>query len=214
SWKRTERAGHFPAGRTDVEFGMRRFIAIATIALAACSAKQQPAPAALGAAESRIEVCVVDTIAPGGMMTLGAMRVHATGDTLVLQSEGRVPLRTIVQGPKVLSEATWITARAPLQLRAASGRVRFAKSGEPRVMAPGSIVLLGIMRGLPLYALPAEGAALRPELEALAARGVDLEKALQQRLTLRRQLDRVRTLYLPTALAGCSFQGFTKARRR
>jgi hypothetical protein len=184
------------------------------IALAGCGRKETVMPSANAAGESRIQVCVIDPIVPGGMMTINATHVRATNDTLVMQSEGRVPIARVVRGPKVLADAKWITPRAPLQLTAQSGRLTFAANAKPRVFAPGKIVLLGVMRGLPLYVLPAEGGAMRPEIEALAARGADLEKALQQSRTLRRQLDRVKTIYAPVALTGCAFQQFAKVQRR
>ena len=193
---------------------MRPFLFVVMIALAGCGPKATVTPSASAAGESRIQVCVIDPIVPGGMMTINATHVRATGDTLVMQSEGRVPIERVVRGPKVLADAKWITPRTPLQLNAASGRVTFAPNAQRRVYAPGKIVLLGVMRGLPLYVLPAEGGAMRPELEALAARGMDLEKALQNSRTLRRQLDRVKTLYAPVALTGCAFQQFAKVVRR
>jgi hypothetical protein len=193
---------------------MRSFLIVVSSALVACAPQQTAAPATAASAESKIEVCVIDPVVPGGMMTVAATHVHATGDTLVMQSEGRVPIARLVAGPKILTEATWITPRTPLQLAAESGRVTFAMNTQPRIFAPGKIVLLGVMRGLPLYVLPAEGGAMRPEVEAMAARGVDLEKALQQSRTLRRQLDRVKTIYAPVSLTGCAFQQFSKVQRR
>jgi len=185
-------------------------ILVLTVALGACASGQKTTTAPIGA-ESNIQVCVVDTIAPGGMMTVSAIHAQATHDTLILQREGRVKIHEAVAGPKVLSQAAWISARQPLQLTSANGRVRYAQAGKPKALAPGRIVLLGMMRGLPVFALPSEGGAMRAELESLAARGIDLEKSLQQRATLRRQLVRVRTLYVPTSLVGCVFQQFTRA---
>jgi hypothetical protein len=191
-----------------------RHIFLATLLISACASSREAGVVASRATESKVEVCVVDTIAPGGMMPIGAIHVHATNDTLVLQSSGRVPLRQIVRGPKVLSEAKWITSKEPLQLTAASGKVRFVASGAPRPFALSKIVLLGMMRGLPLFAAPAEVTPVRPEIESLAARGIDLEKALAQRVTLRRQLDKIKTLYAPVSLTGCTFQALTKEVRR
>jgi hypothetical protein len=192
---------------------MRRLYVIVMAALAGCGPKQTVSPPAAASGESKIQVCVIDPVAPGGTMTINATHVRATNDTLVMQSEGRVPIERVVRGPKVLGDAKWITPKTPLQLTAASGRLTFTPNSR-RVFAPGKVVLLGVMRGLPLYVLPAEGGAMRPELEASAARGADLEKALQQSRTLRRQLDRVKTIYAPVALTGCSFQQFSKAQRR
>lgn len=194
---------------------MRYHIAIATLLMGACAGSQNQEPGgALHGVESKIEVCVIDTVAPGGMMAIGAVRVHATNDTLVMQSVGRVPLREIVRGPRVLAEAKWISPRTPLQLNTASGRVRFLRTGQPKVFAQGRLILLGMMRGVPIFALPAEAGAMRPEIEALAARGIDLETALSQRVSLRRQMSRVNALYIPVSLTGCTFQKFAKSRPR
>ena len=157
-----------------------------------------------------IEVCIIDTIAPGGMMTIGALHVRATNDTVILQPEGRVPIARAVAGPRVLAEATWTDAKTPIQLAGANGRVRFALSGSPRVQNPGKVALLAMMRGAPIFTVPSEGGRMRAELESFAARGMDLEKALQQRATLRRQLENVQALYIPTKLVGCEFQRFVK----
>ncbi|HEX6558983.1 MAG TPA: hypothetical protein VF021_05955 [Longimicrobiales bacterium] len=191
-------------------FGRGSLPALA-IALAAAACASAPKSAGTPGAESNIQLCIVDTIAPGGMMTIGAIHVHATNDTVILQPEGRVPVAKAVAGPKVLSQATWITAKQPLQLTTARGRIRFVRSGQPKTFAPGKIALLAMMRGVPVFALGREGGAMRPELESLAARSIDLERALQQRVSLRRQMDRVKTLYIPTSLVGCVFQPFTRA---
>lgn len=180
--------------------------------LAGCAHKQQPAATAVPA-ETHIQICVVDTIAPGGMMNIGAIVSTARGDTTVLQSEGRVPLRQLVAGPKVLSQATWINARQPLQL-AAGTRLRFAPTGAPRAYAAGTLGLLGVFRGLPIFVRAGEQGRMRAEVEALSARGIDLEKALQQRATLRRNAERLTNLYVPTALAGCVFQQLRKTQAR
>lgn len=196
--------------RTGASEWRRLLLALAgTVAVAGCASTNQTArtPASK---ESNIQVCVVDTIAPGGMMTIGAIRIHTTDDTVILQPEGRVPIARAVAGPKVLSQATWITAKQPLQLTTARGRMRYVQSGRPKSYAPGKISLLAMMRGVPIFAVGSEGGPMRPELESLAARGIDLERALQQRATLRRQMDRVKTLYVPTSLVGCVFQPFTR----
>ena len=46
--------------------------------------------------------------------------------------------------------------------------------------------------------------------EALAAQGHDLVRALQKSSGLRRQMNRVRTIYLPTSLVNCVFQQFRR----
>lgn len=193
-----------------IQNATRRAGVLLLAAMAAACASSQSKPRD-GTAESNIQVCVVDTIAPGGMMSIGAIHVHATKDTVILQPEGRVPIARAVAGPKVLSQATWISAKQPLQLTTANGRVRYNPSGRAKTYAPGKIALLGMLRGVPVFAVPTEGGPMRAEVESLAARGVDLEKALQQRASLRRQVVRVKTLYIPTSLVGCVFQPFTRA---
>jgi hypothetical protein len=194
----------------------RTTLLLATTLLAACAANPKPAapPAATVAAESNIQVCVIDTIAPGGMMTISAIAVPASHDTVVIQPEGRVSIGKLTAGPKVLAEATWITAKNPLTLSAAGGRVVFKPAGTAKPFATGQVALLGMMRGVPVFAKPTEGGAMRAEVESLSARGIDLEKALAQRLSLRRQFDKINALYIPTALVGCSFQQFSRVTKR
>jgi hypothetical protein len=182
---------------------MRLTILIAAFAMCGCAAKSS-APAANAADERRFQLCIVDPIAPGGMMTVSAIHVRSTNDTMLLQAKGRVRVAQAVAGPKV-----WKSG--PLQLTAASGRLRFNPSGRPRAFAPGKISLLGVVGDLPVFANPADAAPMRPEIEALAASGSDLEQTLKKRPALRRRLDRVRTLYVPTNLSNCTFQTLTRA---
>jgi hypothetical protein len=183
----------------------------AVTALTASCAQHTAAPRAVVPQSSAIQVCVVDTIVPGGMMTISA--TVAGADTTVLTEKGRVPIMASVAGPKTLQEATWINAKTPLQLATSGGRVRFAPSGAAHTYAPGRVMLLGVMRGLPLFALGSEAAGMRPEVESLAAKGVDLEKALQQNARLRTQAARIRSLYVPTSLVGCELQPFSRLKR-
>ena len=180
----------------------------ATIAISGCAAKSSaPVANATAPVENRIELCVIDTIAPGGMMTLSAIHVQETNDTLVLQAEGRVPIAEVVAGPKVWTKGS-------IQLSSTAGRLRFNPSGQPRTFAPDKITLLGVLSGLPVFANPADAAGMRPEIEALAASGVDLEQALRRRTTLRRGMARIRTLYVPTSLVNCTFQTLSRPQPR
>lgn len=194
---------------------MRSLFYVLLPLLAACAAKSPaPEPATAAPTENKLQLCVIDTIAPGGMMSIGAIHVIATNDTLILQQEGRIPIAKALAGPKVLREATWMGPKSPILITRASGRAVYAQTGTPKVQQPGKVALLAMMRGVPIFAAPGEGGPMRAELEALAARGVDLENALRQRSSLRRQMDRVQTLYVPTSLVGCEFQAFTAPRRR
>src|SRR5690349_10269357 len=102
-------------------------ILLATIAISGCAAKQSSAPVAVPntPAANRIQVCVVDPVVPGGMMTVSAIHPEGTADTLVLQADGRVPIANLTAGSKVWRSGT-------LQLTTSTGRVRFAPSGKPR----------------------------------------------------------------------------------
>jgi hypothetical protein len=185
---------------------MRIPILIAAFAICGCAAKSS-APVANAADERRFQLCIVDTIAPGGMMTVSAIHVLSTNDTMLLQSKGRVPVAKAVAGPKV-----W--KGGPVQLTTSSGRVRFNPTGRPRKFAPAKITLLGMVGNLPVFANPAEAAPMRPEIEALAAGGRDLEQTLKSRPAIRRRMDRVRTLYVPTSLSNCTFQTLARAGAR
>jgi hypothetical protein len=179
-------------------------ILLATIAISGCAAKSS-APVAIAntPAANRIQVCVIDPVVPGGMMTVSAIHPAGTADTLVLQANGRVPIEKITAGSKVWRSGT-------LQLTTGSGRVRFAPSGKPRVFVPGKITLLGMIGSVTVFANPADAGPIRPQIEALAARGKNLEQALQSTPALRRQMSKVRTLYMPTSLVNCEFQTFKR----
>jgi hypothetical protein len=120
-----------------------------------------------------------------------------------LQADGRVPIEKITAGSKVWRSGT-------VQLTTGTGRVRFAPSGKPRVFAPGKITLLGMIGSVTVFANPADAGPMRPQIEALAARGKNLEQALQSTPALRRQMSKVRTLYMPTSLVNCEFQTFKR----
>jgi hypothetical protein len=186
---------------------------VGILILAGCaSAKPEPQPVVVSTpVETSVKLCVVDTVAPGGMMVISAIQSGA--DTTVLQASGRVPIQQAVAGPKVIGDVTFVTAKQPLSLGGASRRVRYAWTGSPRTFAPGSIGLLGMFRGLPLYALLNEGGPMRGEVESYAARGMDLEKALSSSARLRSQLSKVRFLYAPVSLVGCSFQTLGRLKR-
>lgn len=178
---------------------------LVVVATSGCAAKGTPASVSTSGtgAEKRVQVCVVDPIAPGGMMTLSAMHVEGTRDTTVLQANGRVPVARTLTGAKV-----WRSG--PLLLTTGSGRTRFSPSGKPRAVEPGKITLLGMVGSVPIFAGPADAGPMRAEVEALAASGSDLEKSLRARVSLRRQMSKVRTLYMPTSLVNCVFQTFKR----
>lgn len=136
-------------------------------------------------------------------MMVSAIRDAVTKDTALMQPEGRVPIARVVAGPRV-----W--TKGPVQLTTTAGQVSYQPSGKPRAFAPGKITLLGMVRNVPVFAAPRDAGPLRPEVEALAAEGSDLEKSLQKRLRLRRQMSTVRTLYVPTSLVNCTFQTLTR----
>lgn len=188
---------------------MRKLLPILLL-LTGCAPKKAVQPVAVSNTTTAIELCVVDTIAPGGMMNISASLIGS--DTTVLQPEGRVPIQKAVEGPKVLGESKWITAHI-ITLRSSAGRVRYQLNGAPKTFAPGQISLLGMIRGTPIFARGAEGGPMRPEIESFAAKGSDMEKALSSSVRLRQQLSKVRFLYVPVNLVGCSFQAFARLRR-
>lgn len=177
------------------------------IALAGCAARSSAPVATIGSSGAPVQVCIVDTIAPGGMMTVSAIRDTLTNDTTVLQSSGRMPIAKVVAGPSVWN-------KQPLQLTTSAGKVRYAASGKTRVFEPGKIMLLGMVKNTPVFAGPKEVAPMRPEIEALAATGSDLEQALQKRPALRRRMNAIRTVYVPTSLVNCTFQTLTRPATR
>lgn len=186
---------------------MRWTIIAAVLFSSGCAANSSAPVAANNNAkgpEKRIQACIVDTIAPGGMMTVSAIHVLTSNDTMLLQANGRVPISKAVAGPR-----TW--TNGPVQLTTTAGRVSYSPSGKPRTYAPGKIVLLGVHEKVPIFGNPVDVGAMRPEVEALAAKGVSLDKALKTRVALRRRMDKVRTLYVPTSLSNCMFQTLTRS---
>ena len=184
---------------------MRSMLLLATMAICGCAAKSS-APVAVPAntpVENRVQVCVVDPIVPGGMMTVSGVHMEGTRDTTVLQADGRVPVAQITAAAKVWRSGT-------MQLNTSAGRVRYAPSGQPRVFEPGKITLLGSIGSVPVFASPADAGPMRAEIEALAASGSVLVAALQKSAALRRQMNKVRTIYLPTSLVNCVFQTFKR----
>jgi hypothetical protein len=183
---------------------MRFDILLATIAISGCAAKSS-APVAVTPTpvENRVQVCVVDPIVPGGMMMVSGVHVEGTRDTTVLQADGRVPVAQITAAAKVWRSGT-------LQMTTSAGRVRFAPNGQPRVFEPGKITLLGSIGSVPVFTSPADAAPMRAQVEALAASGSDLVAALQKNAGLRTQMNKVRTIYVPTSLVNCVFQTFKR----
>ena len=112
--------------------------------------------------------------------------------------------------------------KGPIELIARYGRDRakdlFELAEEARGMLRARVARHRIRCDLKANTLfvahrPSEEEWMRAEVEALAAQGSDLEKALQQRAGLRRQMARVKVLYAPTSVVGCVFQGFAPRRR-
>ncbi|HUP89285.1 MAG TPA: hypothetical protein VM100_08045 [Longimicrobiales bacterium] len=171
------------------------------VVLAACAKKQTVQPVVSATSnEIVMQVCTVDTIAPGGMMMINAIRT--TTDTVVVQANGRVYISQVVAAAPVMRESS-----------VSLSKTRYVKSGTPKTYAPGSIVLLGVLRGLPLYALATEGGPMRAEVEAAAVKGKDLEKALAGSARLRTQMGKVRFLFVPTHSVGCTFQQLARVKR-
>ena len=69
--------------------------------------------------------------------------------------------------------------------------------------SPESLVFLGTVNGVPVYADVDEAASFRAQLQAQTNR--DLTAILANR-ALRDEIDDVRTLYVPLRATGCVFQ--------
>ena len=128
---------------------MKRTLIAAMLLTSGCAANSGAPVGANAGPEKRIQACIVDTIAPGGMMTVSAIHLTSSNDTMLLQKNGRVPISEAVAGPRV-----W--TKGPVQLTSASGRVNFAPSGKPKAFAPGKIVLLGMHDKVPIFGNPAD----------------------------------------------------------
>lgn len=151
--------------------------------------------------EESISVCVIDATSASGVRTVSATFLPASGDTMVTVNGQRVAFRTTVTDVPVAANADWLIAGRPLEVAVTPGPARFLPVGQTRTFGEGTLVLLGTMNGLHVFA---ERATLG---EAAAQFGSAGELATVLRgAAHRRAFNEVQTLYVPYRTVGCAFQ--------
>ncbi len=155
--------------------------------------------------EDDITVCVIDPTNAAGIRMQSARFVHASGDTVVVQGNQRIPLRQAIGTVATAESADWYVRGAPFVVNMqARQTAEFTTYGGPTRLQPADVLFLGTVNGLGVYVGSNEAAALRAPLQA--AQGADLAAKLAGSDALRTAFDEVRVVYVPLRAVGCAFQ--------
>lgn len=157
--------------------------------------------------EQAITTCVVDPTAAGGMKMVDAVFLPQTGDTMIAGAAGRQKIQEAFASNPTVNEQAWFSRGEPLVIGTAPRSVQFVAFGTPRAFAPGGLVYLGQVGGLPVFAETTPAAALDKQLTAAPTARADLGKFVAGSAAARRNLRTAGTLYVPSSRAGCYFQG-------
>lgn len=161
-----------------------------------------PPPAAPPAPrEESVNVCVIDATSAGGVRTVTATYLPASGDTMVTVNGQRVAFRTTVTEGPVAANADWLVAGSPLEVTLRPAPARFLAVGQTRAITDGSLVLLGTVNGQHVYAERSSVSAVADRFGTTAELATTLGNA-----ELRRAFDEVQVLYVPFRTVGCTFQ--------
>lgn len=192
-------------------FGMKKAPAVVTVAPPPPTPPQTPVAAPTPTptppppppppppAEQTVSVCVLDTT--GAMRDVSATFLPATGDTVVTANGARVKIQDAFTAGPALSAEGWFQRGEPLVIGTGARGQKYVPFGTPRTFRPGEVVFVGRLNGMPVLADPTEA---KPLVDALGA-GRDLNKAAV-RPVVRRQLNSVKTVYVPARAAGCVLQ--------
>jgi len=164
-------------------------------------AQQPPPPPPPAPREEMVSVCVIDPAAAGGMRTASTIYLPDTRDTMVVVNGQRVAFRTTVPTVTTAEGADWLIAGRPLEIAVRPGPARFLPVGQAQTMGEGSLVLLGTLNGMPVYANRTDVAAVAAQLGTTGELTTVLGNA-----DVRKAFDAVQTLYVPYRTVGCSFQ--------
>jgi hypothetical protein len=150
-----------------------------------------------------VTVCVIDPTAPNGIRMQSATFLVASGDTVVERGGQRVPLSQAVGTLPVAQNQDWYVRGAPFVLTSGSYRAEYVTYGTASMRSPESLVYIGTVNGMPVFADVDEASSFRSQLDAQTNR--DLSAILGNR-ALRDEIDDVRTLYVALRATGCVFQ--------
>ncbi|HUF12113.1 MAG TPA: outer membrane beta-barrel protein [Longimicrobiales bacterium] len=172
-----------------------------------------PPPPAPAPREERVTVCVIDPNSPTGVRTVQAIYLVDEGDTVVVQGDRRVALRTTTGNVVVAPDASWYVAGEPLVfLDDGTVRTEFVSYGGARVIPSGSLAYLGTQNGIAVYADADDVADVREQWNELrdANRDGDLDDILENRAELTEEFGEIEFLYVPMDPVGCVFQALQR----
>lgn len=155
--------------------------------------------------ETPVSVCAIDPGAPGGTRTLSAMFRPATGDTLV----NGTPLAQVVSAVVTAPKTDWYVAGKPLSVTVGRRLYQYVTYGGPRLVSRGDIVMLGTVKGLPVFAARSDIADFWNDWQAAMreASSAELVPFLKAHPALATRFQDVTVLYVPLRPTGCIFQG-------
>ena len=161
-------------------------------------------PSIASAQADHVEVCLIDPAAPQGFRMQEARLLNASDTVINL----RVADRLIQERVPVAMKADWYINGKPLLIGTGADSIDLFTYGSPRAFTSGQLVILGVARGMPIYA-DLRNASLALQEIAKASRGNrnrDLGEILAESKTVRERVDRIGIFYVPLSVVGCVFQ--------
>jgi hypothetical protein len=171
-----------------------------------------PAPAPPAPREERVTVCVIDPTQDTGIRTVQAIYLVDEGDTVVVQGNNRVLLRSTTGNVVVAPNASWYVAGEPLVFTVDDARTEYVSYGGARVIPAGSLAFLGRQQGIAVYADADDVADVREQWRELrnANREGDVDDILENRAELVTEFNEIEFLYVPMDPVGCVFQALQR----
>ena len=162
--------------------------------------------------EERVTVCVIDPTQDTGVRTVQAIYLVDAGDTVVVQGNNRVALRSTTGNVVVAPEASWYVAGEPLVFTVDDARTEFVSYGGARVIPSGSLAYLGNQNGIAVYADADDVSDVREQWRELrnARRDGDVDDILENRAELVEEFAEIEFLYVPMDPVGCVFQALQR----
>ena len=159
--------------------------------------------------EERIRVCVIDPSAANGITTVDAVYLPETRDTMVVVNGQRRAFATTVPRVMVANEADWFVRGEPLTVNIAdNATIEYTTWQSARMIESDRLALLGMSRGLPVYANRDDVRDFWEDWEDAreAAMSNDLDDVIEENNELAAELEEVQFLYVPLRPTGCVFQ--------
>jgi hypothetical protein len=134
--------------------------------------------------------------------------IPSRGDTLVVVSGQRTPLRNSIGNVVIATNADWFVRGQPLALTVSGERVEFITYGSSQMVNASDLAFLGTVNGMAVYADRDDVRDIIDELDELnrAQRGADLARIMEEHRDLRTELAKVKIVYVPLQATGCIFQ--------